>query len=378
MRLIRLSGQALAAALILFCFPACDNSKIEVYRVEKEQDSQSVRMPEPSGGATGGGNVTWQAPADWEEQPSSGPRRGTFKIHGQNGGEAELSITAFPGDVGGLLANINRWRGQIQLPPLTEPDLAQVATPIPGPSGNMLFVDIVSADSIKGAKRSRILGGILPLDAETWFFKLSGPDEIVAARKDEFKKFLETVKTEAPPLLASSAEKSGSKTNAPTPPVLATTTAQPDYKTPPGWTAQPLSPMRLASFKITGSNGAEADVSVVSLAGMAGGDLANINRWRDQLKLPPLSERDLASVSSHVNMNGHDFLVTDLVSAEPIPPLNRKVRIVAAAAREGEQTWFVKMTGDVDLVGAQKNHFLDFLRSLSLAGATGRDESSAQ
>jgi len=377
MRFIRLSGPALGAALTLFCFPGCDNSKIEVYRVEKEHDSQTAQIPEASGGSSGGGTVTWQAPANWEEQPSTGPRRGTFKIHGQNGGEAELSIIAFPGDVGGLLANINRWRGQIQLPPLAEPDLAQVVTPLPG-SSRISFVDIVSADSIKGGKKSRILGGILPLDAETWFFKLSGPDEIVAARKDEFKKFLETVKTEGPPVLASSAEKSGSNTNAPTPPVLATTAAQLDYQAPPGWIAQPLSPMRLASFKITGSNGAEADVSLVSLSGMAGGDLANINRWRDQLKLPPLSEADLPSVSSHVNMNGHDFLVTDLVSAEPLPPLNHKMRIVAAAAHEGEQTWFVKMTGDVDLVGAQKNRFLDFLRSLSLADATRRDESSAQ
>ena len=377
MRLIRLLEPALGAALTLFCFAGCDNSKIEVYRVEKEHDSQTSPILEAPGGSSGGGTVTWQAPANWEEQPSSPPRHGTFKIHGENGGEAELSIIAFPGDVGGLLANINRWRGQIQLPPLAESDLAQVVTPLSG-SSRISFVDIVSADSIKDGKKSRILGGILPLDAETWFFKLSGPDEIVAARKDEFKKFLETVKTEATPVLASSAEKSGSNTNAPTPPVLATTAVQPDYKAPPGWIAQPLSPMRLASFKVTGPNGAEADVSVVSLAGMAGGDLANINRWREQLKLPPLSEDDIASISSHVNISGHDFLVTDLVSAEPLPPLNHKMRIVAAASHQGEQTWFVKMTGDVDLVGAQKNHFLDFLRSLSIARATRSDESSAQ
>jgi hypothetical protein len=135
--------------------------------------------------------------------------------------------------------------------------------------------------------------------------------------------------------------------------------------------------MRLASFKVTGSNGAEADVSVVSLAGMAGGDLANINRWRDQLKLAPVSENELVSISSHVSANGHDFLVTDLVSAKPLPPSNRKIRILAAASQQGEQTWFVKMTGDVDLVEAQKNHFLDFLRGLSISGAAGSDESSA-
>jgi hypothetical protein len=325
----------------------------------------------------GRGAVTWQAPADWEEQPASGPRRGTFKIHGKDGIEADLSITAFPGDVGGLLANVNRWRGQIQLPPFTQPDLAQVVTPLSASGRNVSFVDIVSDKPIKDGKKSRILGGTLALDDETWFFKLSGPDELVAARKDEFKKFLETIRVEAAPLLASSAENTGSNTNAPTPPPLAATAPPFEYKTPPDWVPQPLTPMRLASFKVAGSNGAQADISVVSLAGMAGGDLANINRWRDQLKLPPVSEAELASISSHLNANGHDFLVTDLVSAEPLPPSQRKMRIVAAASQQGEQTWFVKMTGDVDLVEAQKNHFLEFLRNLSISDATRSDESSA-
>ena len=91
---------------------------------------------------------------------------------------------------------------------------------------------------------------------------------------------------------------------------------------------------------------------------------------------PP--DADLASISSHVNANGRDFLVTDLVSAEPLPPLNRKMRIVAAASQQGEQTWFVKMTGDVDLVEAQKNHFIEFLRNLSIAGGVRSDESSVR
>jgi hypothetical protein len=34
------------------------------------------------------------------------------------------------------------------------------------------------------------------------------------------------------------------------------------------------------------------------------------------------------------------------------------------------------MTGDVDLVEAQKNHFIDFLRNLSIAGGVRSDESS--
>ncbi len=48
--------------------------------------------------------------------------------------------------------------------------------------------------------------------------------------------------------------------------------------------------MRVASFEVS-ENGKTADVSVIPLGGMAGGDLANVNRWRGQVGLPPLAER---------------------------------------------------------------------------------------
>ena len=76
--------------------------------------------------------------------------------------------------------------------------------------------------------------------------------------------------------------------------------------------------MRLASFKATAPNGKETDVSIVSLPGIAGGDLANVNRWRGQVQLGPIDEDTLAKSAEHVQANGHDFLVVDLVSDVPI------------------------------------------------------------
>src|SRR5664279_4131572 len=99
---MRFAGLRGTALLLLWSLSGCDNSKIEVYRTEKERNPQTSQMPTAAGESTGG--VTWQAPTEWEEQPATGPRRGSFKIHGKDGAEADLSITAFPGDVGGLLA----------------------------------------------------------------------------------------------------------------------------------------------------------------------------------------------------------------------------------------------------------------------------------
>ena len=130
------------------------------------------------------------------------------------------------------------------------------------------------------------------------------------------------------------------------------------YTLPPGWQEKPLSPMRLASFKAIAPNGKETDVSVVSLPGIAGGDLANVNRWRGQVQLAPIDEDTLAKSAEHVSANGHDFLVVDLVSDAPID--GEKQRILAAILDENERAWFIKMTGEDAAVASQKERIHRF------------------
>ena len=76
-------------------------------------DGGSSSQPAPGGMAgtavptAGGSGLTWTAPATWTVKPNGSMRKGSFAIKG-NGGEADLSITAFPGATGGLEANLNR------------------------------------------------------------------------------------------------------------------------------------------------------------------------------------------------------------------------------------------------------------------------------
>ena len=104
-------------------------------------------------------------------------------------GEAELAITAFPGDVGGDLANVNRWRGQIGLPPLVAGDLESALTRL---TANGLPVAVVD---LKGGSQ-RILGAIVPFSGSTWFFKLTGPDAVVAEAKPAFLSYLQTLRAQ--------------------------------------------------------------------------------------------------------------------------------------------------------------------------------------
>jgi hypothetical protein len=44
-------------------------------------------------------------------------RIGSFAVKEGNDSSLDISVTAFPGDLGGLLPNVERWLGQIGLDP---------------------------------------------------------------------------------------------------------------------------------------------------------------------------------------------------------------------------------------------------------------------
>ena len=370
----RLPGRA-ALVLAAVALAACgrsDESQITVYRIPKEAPTESTSLP--AGESTASPiAVHWTAPSDWEEQSASGFRKGSFLVRGSDGRTADVSVISFPKAAGGVLANVNRWRNQLKLTPISNE--AEAGTPTELEGHDMFFIDLVSDQPITadGAK-TRILGGILPLAEETWFFKMMGPDQLVESQHEVFKQFLRSVhigegatSAAAAPASGSLSTNSGGNTNAPTPPPIGPSQGAPlQYTLPPDWQEKPLSPMRLASFKVIASNGKETDVSVVSLPGMAGGDLANVNRWRGQVNLAPISEDALAQTAQHVQANGHDFLVVDMVSDAPMGDQHLKQRILAAILDENDHSWFIKMTGEEAAVESQRSAFTNFLQSLKL------------
>jgi len=197
---------AILAGMLLLA--GCSKPEVESYRVPKEKDPELPSAPAASDNsapfaANGGGmsaaavptasgaELHWTAPASWKAKPLSAMRKGSYSIPGPGGSNADLSITAFPGDVGGELANVNRWRGQVQLPALSQADLAGAVSRL---SNNGLQLTVVEAVSPNSGQR--ILGAIVPTADSTWFFKLMGPDAVVAAAKPEFMAFLRTI---APP-----------------------------------------------------------------------------------------------------------------------------------------------------------------------------------
>ena len=127
---------------------------------------------------------------------------------------------------------------------------------------------------------------------------------------------------------------------------------------PAGWTEQPPSDMRVGSFLVKGAGGRVADVSIVPLAGDAGGDVSNINRWRGQLNLAPIAGTDMEKATQRITAAGRRMRVVDIA--------NGGKRLIAAIYATGETTWFFKMMGDDALVKANKPAFLHFLSSIKM------------
>jgi hypothetical protein len=63
------------------------------------------------------GQDKWFIPEGWEPGKKSSMRIGSFAVKDGNDSSLDISVTAFPGDLGGLLPNVERWLGQIGLEP---------------------------------------------------------------------------------------------------------------------------------------------------------------------------------------------------------------------------------------------------------------------
>jgi hypothetical protein len=141
-------------------------------------------VPEPHVGKKA--PLTYKAPAGWKET------RETFAVAGFQVGEGPqmVKITVTPAG-GSVPANVNRWREQTGLPPLGEAELNKElrAVKVGGTAG--VLVDLPGP-------KIRITGVIVPHQGTTWFFKMTGADEQVAAQREAFDAFLESVRFEGP------------------------------------------------------------------------------------------------------------------------------------------------------------------------------------
>ena len=138
------------------------------------------------------GRLTWTVPEGWTQAPKGGMGGyASFTVKGADGGEARVAVSHFPGDVGGDLANVNRWRGQVGMAPVKPEDLAALVVKVSAGPKTLQLVDC-------SGTQFRCTAAWVRHGADTWFFKFTGPDALVGAEKAKFTAFLESVRFTLP------------------------------------------------------------------------------------------------------------------------------------------------------------------------------------
>jgi hypothetical protein len=268
-------------------------------------------------------------------------RQASFLVKGEKGAVADISFVKLGPAAGNVLDNVNRWLGQLGQPPVTPEKLTGMIQKLPTARGEVDVIDLNGKpEDGDASKDGRIIGAIAS-DEATSFFKMRGNAALVGAEKEKFLKWIAAVRTGA-----------GNESTA-MPQVAAPSSDKPQIKwdVPPDWSPGPSSAMRYASFAAPSDN---VDISVVTFPGDGGDDLGNINRWRQQLGLPPADAN--ASNIVPLKTNETTFSTIDITGAN--------TRTVAAWTRKDGRAWFFKLTGPTNGVEKERPNFVKFVQSV--------------
>lgn len=346
----------------------------------KEATFQAEPPPAPAApmmGARGGmnGNVPtaglkldWDAPAGWSAKPGGTMRIATFAMEG-----AECSLSAFPGDTGGVAANLRRWLGQLDAEGTREQidGLIKRATAFKTKAGWEGQTFDLSTALPDGADNG-MLAAIIPVEGQSVFVKLTGPVSVLEKQREAFAALCASLR---PSASAAANPHAAAPAMPPTmPPAMGgamggamagsvpTAGLKLAWQKPEGWSEKQGGAMRLATFAA-----GDAEVSVTAFPGDTGGEEANLRRWLGQLGVTPAAGQLMAisaAASAFKTEAGWEGKLYDLGAALPAGAASG---MRAAIIPVSGQTVFVKLSGPPATLAQQAAALESFCRSLKAA-----------
>ena len=285
-------------------------------------------------------------PSGWEEVPPTQFRHINTRV--RSAPNAECYLTFLPGDGGGDLPNVNRWRGEMGQPPI---DAAGVAAL---PRTTLLGAPAIRTDltgsftGMSGQKivEARMLGVLLTKQGMpgALFVKFIGPANVIGDQTDEFDAFVASIdfsETAPPPAAGAGAF---------------------TWQVPAGWTAE-TAPR--AMREVTLRKG-ESELYVSVLGGGGGGLLANINRWMKQFGAADLDVARVSALERTPCLGGQAYVVTAEGSFAGMDGAAREgMGLVGALLEQPARLVTVKLVGPAAEVRAERAAFLAFVGSLS-------------
>ncbi len=144
----------------------------------------SSSQPKPS---TSSSSLKQTVPENWKQGRLSSMRQAAFEVEE---GNEKVEITVMTAG-GGLLPNVNRWRGQVNLKPIGKDELKNTIQPIRIDGHDGMFFELIGT---KGTKNISIFAIIVEVNNRQWFIKLTGDSWLAAKEKERFLAYAKSIK----------------------------------------------------------------------------------------------------------------------------------------------------------------------------------------
>jgi len=176
-------GRTYLVGILLLLYFGCEKKGTpRVYRLSKDP-IQDIHKPQ-NNLIKEKESFIWNVPKHWIPKDKGSLRLASYQIP-VLGFFADLSVTKFGGDAGGIKANVNRWRKQLDLNPETLEEIESKAIHGKSLMGAYTIYKLINNKNPDSA----FLCMILPLDNSVIFVKLSSTIKALEILEKEFDAF---------------------------------------------------------------------------------------------------------------------------------------------------------------------------------------------
>ena len=169
--------------LLLYCNTG-DN--IRTYKLAKSASLQVMKTSKEQNISTSE-ELIWDMPNTWIPSSGSSMRIASFNVPYLNE-FGDLSVIKLGGSGGGIESNINRWRRQLSLEPISLMEIEKDIINKDGKLGSYQMIKIINQNL-----DSAFLCAILPIDEHTIFVKLALKPKGISKVEDDFFYFCSSI-----------------------------------------------------------------------------------------------------------------------------------------------------------------------------------------
>ena len=167
--------------LTIISFSCESKDSITVYQIKKTAPNKTTKTIS---------ELKWVAPKNWIEKIPGEMRLTSFDAFDSNNKTVDVAISIFPGDVGGIENNVNRWRRQLELPAQSLENILIEAEQKTFPLLGDALIFMLNNDKIS---KGMIVAMIPNQKNQTIFIKMIGNSNSIIELKYEFDLFCQSI-----------------------------------------------------------------------------------------------------------------------------------------------------------------------------------------